>query len=155
MTADAEALCELLKMKKTGSKTKRPCWACNVSCADMKTKFDVEGLNIRTVASTEDDCRRITDPNLTPQGRLAAQMDTGVRGRSAMLDIPGFEFTSVCFDSMHCVLEGGLLELVFKDFVREMVETDVITLDELNERIRNYEFKMQPGDVRPPSCHRK
>lgn len=155
ITADAEALCSLLKMKKTGSKTKRPCWACNISGDRMKFDFDVGSLVMRTFESHEADCVRIRDVGLTENERMLAEMETGVRGRSAMLDMPGFDFDLVCFDSMHCLLEGGILELAFKDFVRKLVTSGVITLPDLNRLISEWEFKLQPGDVKPPELPQK
>ena len=140
ITADAEALCSLLKVKKTGSKTKRPCLACNITGDRMRLDFDVDSLVLRTVQSHEEDCTRIRAVHLTDNERMQEEMDTGVRGRSALLDIPGFGFDLVCFDSMHCLLEGGILELAFKDFVRKLVSSGVITLQDLNGLISEWEF---------------
>ena len=59
LTADAEALCSLVGMKKTGSKASRPSFACNITGTDMKTKFNLDGLVMWTKESHEADCRRI------------------------------------------------------------------------------------------------
>lgn len=48
LTADAEALASVLKMKRTGSRTTRPCWACDISSEDMKWTFDVGNVTLRT-----------------------------------------------------------------------------------------------------------
>ena len=39
---------------------------------------------------------------------MAAETATGVRGPSAMLDIPDFEFAKVCFDSCTVRWKGAL-----------------------------------------------
>lgn len=63
---------------------------------------------------------------------------------------PGFDFGIVCFDPMPCILEGGVLELALKDLLRWLVTNDVISLADINSRIRNWEFQLQTGDGKPP-----
>ena len=42
------------------------------------------------------------------------------------------------------------MELGLRDFIRQLVTSNVISLHDLNERISNWDYDLQPGDAKPP-----
>ena len=61
---------------------------------------------------------------------------------------PCWKFLTLSFPksvTTHCVL-GGLLELIFRDLLSRVVESGLITLANPNKKIREWDFKLHPGD---------
>lgn len=156
VTADAEAMCSLLKLKMTGAKTKKPCWGCHIHHDDLPWVLDVQSMEQRTLEDHEEKCQKVVDPTVKKSVRENLAKETGIKGAAAITQLEGFTFDKMCFDGMHCVLEGGILELGILDFLRELInEAQVITFEQANARIVHWKYRLKRGDVSPPAMPRR
>ena len=119
----------------------RPCRTCMTTNEEWRYSFLERDFVLRNKNDHEDHVTAVTEPGLTKQILQFWKRRYGVNGRSALLDITGFDVTkSLPQDCMH-ILSEGVVEISCRALLRFCIlEKRLLNLAELNEHISFFDF---------------
>ncbi|XP_066588077.1 uncharacterized protein [Prorops nasuta] len=124
----------------------RPCRTCMVTNLEWRKELCKTYIS-RTKETHQEYLRIVTDSSITKEAKEVWQKQYGINKRSPLMQIPYFD-VAMCFpqDAMHILIEG-VLETTFRAFLRYCImELKLFTIDDLNERLRNFDFKHFKSD---------
>ncbi|CAG7728763.1 unnamed protein product [Allacma fusca] len=146
--ADNLAAHQIFGMKTGFSSILRPCRLCYITREDMKTCFNPGKFNLRTNESYEEEMQQTYEADirgLTIKGHPFTF-------RFPLTDIVGFDITQLVFDPFHVILCGGVLSKAIVRLLKHVViELQLISLADLNDIIRTWEYPPKTGSDKPPT----
>lgn len=118
----------------------RPCRTCFTTDSEWRLKFDEKYFVLRNAVTHADHLRAVTEPNLSKSLLKFLKTKYGVNGLSALKDIVNFDVTK-CFpqDAMHVLIEGAV-DVEIRALLRFLIDLNLFTVDDLNDRISNFDF---------------
>ncbi|XP_057329780.1 uncharacterized protein LOC130670395 [Microplitis mediator] len=120
----------------------RPCRTCMTTNQEWREDLPFSNFVLRNKIDHQEQIDIVTDPSITKVAREFWKKTYGVNKRSPLADIPFCDAT-LCFpqDAMHVLIEG-VGEIGCRAFLRYCIfEKNLFTLDSLNERLQNFDFK--------------
>ncbi|XP_078487842.1 uncharacterized protein LOC144745800 [Ciona intestinalis] len=139
IVADTLAAHQILGLKEGVGFSRQKCRSCMCSFEDMNTKFSEDQFMLRDITTHEIQCQDISETSAS----------TGINRRSVMLDVNDFDiFTGTPQDLMHILLEG-CLPYTIREVLQHFIDLKVITLDQINESIQNFDYSYIDMPTKP------
>ena len=119
----------------------RLCRSCLTTKDDWKNYFHEQYFEARNIKTYVDQLEIVLDPEISEKSRTYWSKKYGINKKSALSEIPYFDVTQ-CLpqDIMHIIFEG-IADIAVRNLLCYLIlKKKLFTLDDFNERIRNFDF---------------